>query len=255
MGENMRVIIKAKIARRAMDGCLAISAIAVLTFMLGQPFVSSVLSQGAYMPPTFPPIFTGGDVTNSVALLGDVQTAYSSVTALLTQHDKDLYAPAGAVATLRGNLGNLTAVVNGMTKGLITVPLNTCTAIPPAVLNLNQVAQPTMVHGNFGGWKMMWISNPTQEVVSCPVMVSTQGYYYVLGAFIAPTAGHTMHVEVPAGVNVSGEIAAPNTGSWTSPFATAQSPLPVPLPAGASTLIVNFESGGFDFGGLALLQQ
>jgi hypothetical protein len=65
----------------------------------------------------------------------------------------------------------------------------------------------------------------------------------------------SMHVEFPAGVNVSGEIAIPNTGSWTSVFVDVQAPLPVMLPAGTSTVLLNFESGGFDFGGIALRHQ
>jgi hypothetical protein len=88
------------------------------------------------------------------------------------------------------------------------------------------------------------------------VNITSQGYYFVLGAFISPVVGlHTMHVEMPIGVNVSGEIVVPNTGSWTSAFATAKSPLPIALPVGASTLVLNFESGGYDVGGFQLVQQ
>jgi hypothetical protein len=209
---------------------------------------SVAIAQSVYVAPTIPPLFTSTDILNSAVLFQNLQAAYNALTVPVLQHDKDLYSPTGTI-------GNLSSTVNGMIKPLTPIPLNTCAPVPPLILNANQQPVAVTTYGNLGGWKMGWISDPTLEMISCPITVAKTGYYYVIVAAVTPTGGHQLHVEMPAGVNVSGEIAIPNTGSWTSIFAQARSPLPIPLVAGGNTLIVNFEGKGYDVGGVAIQPQ
>jgi len=239
------------------------AAFCLLLAAMGAALVPIARTQSSYIPPIIPPIFTSQDINNSVAAFATAQSAYIAISTLVVKHDADLYGPTGVIANLRAanaiNTGNILNVANSVTAlqphPLIPIDLSACVPVTPSTLNANQLPIANSVHGVLGGWKMQWISNPFRETISCPIAVPDAAYYSIIGAFISPTTGHTMHVEMPSGVNVSGEIAVPNTGNWISPFADAEAPLAVLLPAGSSTMLLNFEGGGFDFGGIALRRQ
>ena len=86
-------------------------------------------------------------------------------------------------------------------------------------------------------------ANADGEWLAYTINVEETGQYSFDVVVATPNSGRSMHAELD-GVNITGKIAIPNTGSWHD-YQTVMST--VTLKQGQHVLKVIFDSGGFDF--------
>jgi hypothetical protein len=194
------------------------------------------------------------------------QTTGDDLAVALENHGMDTAsAPIAAAAieiAISNNNGYLTRIGNVETavKALqaqasgpggvfIEVPTKSFTASSPASLSTTQ--QPVANATGVGGFII-----PSQGIIAgeqliYSVNVPVAGTYLLVANLATSAIGPTMHIEMPAGTIVTGEIAAIPTGHFNV-CKPNEAPALLTLPAGTAIFTVSMESGGISWGGFTL---
>ncbi len=101
-----------------------------------------------------------------------------------------------------------------------------------------------------GCYTVGWIT--AGEWLAYDVSVGTSGSYQFNVRASTKNTGRTFHIEVD-GVNVTGPMVVPNTGSWET--WTTISSGSVPIAAGAHTIRIVADSDGFNLNHVTLAAQ
>lgn len=96
-----------------------------------------------------------------------------------------------------------------------------------------------------GGFNIGWTA--AGEWLDYSVNVAAAGSYLAQMRVAAPSAGGVLHLSFNTAGNVSAAVSIPATGGWQT-WTTIS--VPVTLGAGAQTMMVAFDSGGFNLGAI-----